>query len=93
LTRSPSDLIWLLADSTTLWTFHLTYLQATAARRLTRDLHSTALPHRQRLAVVPQSGALVFKGRTADTPKLPGAEATFSPLVQEFLDECGYSDK
>jgi hypothetical protein len=26
-------------------------------------------------------------------PRAPVVDATFTPLVQEFLEECGYSDK
>lgn len=81
-------------DGATLRTVKLTYHQATAARHITRDPLHTHMPQRQHLAVVPVlvRPALSRPG-APKPPRAPLAEATFSPLIQEFLEECGYSDK
>jgi len=42
-----------------------------------------AIPHIAELSKYPE----VEQSKSAQTPQ------TFSPLIQEFLDECGYSDK
>ncbi len=57
--------------------------------------HGTVLPPRVRLAVLQPSVQGQPRHARASTtikdtqPSMPA----FSPLVQEFLDECGYSDK
>jgi hypothetical protein len=63
----------------------LTYNNSAALRRSLRDL-----PRRDpkaHLALVSVSKPQISR------PDLPAVSSDFSPLIQEFLDDCGYSDK
>ena len=48
--------------------------------------------HRRILRAIPQVANMPGHPEIAHATALRAPEA-FSPLIQEFLDECGYSDK
>ena len=49
-------------------------------------------PQRRILRAIPQMAQLPKPLEVAHV-EIERAPQTFSPLIQEFLDECGYSDK
>lgn len=50
--------------------------------------HVVPIAKNNRIAEFPKA---IFYPAPVKPPKVSGSE--FSPLIQEFLDECGYSDR